>query len=144
MSGSCGRNLISYISKHRLFIITVLLMIPLAIGYGDEEEAHLTVVNKTDHYLNIIIDGKPFLYVSPEMGVSYSTEPKGEFVVTAFYSPGQGINERITRTVDVPYRGQSSGCDYSSSGGCECTTEPATAGSAVWEITADTMTVVIE
>ncbi len=142
--GSFHRDLVSFISRNRLLIIAILMMIPLTVGYGDDEEAHLTVVNKTSHYLNIIIDGKPFLYVSPEMGVSHSSEPKSQFLVTAFYSPGQRIDGKISRTIEVEYRGQTSGCDYSSSGGCECTTEPAAGGSAIWEITADTMNVVIE
>jgi hypothetical protein len=131
------------VSRYKLLLICLILIIPLTLGYSGDEQASVTVVNKTEYYLHVIIDGESYLYVSPDMGVTRSSDPKGEFSVDAFYSPGQGITARISRTIDVPYSPASTGCGHGSSGGCECVTNPASAGTAVWEITADTMLVPI-
>jgi hypothetical protein len=138
---AAGKIGAGFLTRYKLLIIFILIMIPLTVGYGDEEEASITVVNKTEHFLHIIVDGDPYLYVTPDMGITHSTSPKGEFSVTALYSPGQGITGKIYRTVPVSYQAASSGCGYSSSGGCECVTNPPSAGSTLYEITADTMLV---
>lgn len=127
--------------KSCLPLVFLILMLPLTITYGDEE-ASLTVVNKTEHYLHIIIEGQPHLYVSPERGVTYATDPTPNFIVDVFYSPGQGVSGRINRTIEMPYSSARSGCDYDRSTGCyDCSTSPATAGSVLWEVTADSLLV---
>ena len=120
-------------------LMILLFLIAISISYGDEE-ARLTVVNKTEHYLNVIIDGSPFLYVSPERGVTHKSSAKPTFSVTVFFSPGQGVSGKIDTTLSVPYTSGDFGCSYGNQSGCDCSTTPADAGAAMWEVTDSMLT----
>jgi hypothetical protein len=130
--------------KHYLLIGFILFITPLTVSYGDSE-ASLTVLNETDYFLHVYINGEPHLYLAPNHSstASFATVT---FTVTAFYAPGQGVSGDIKRTFEAPYTpgSSTSGCsENDSSVGCECdkTTTPAEYGRVVWEITADTMLV---
>ena len=92
-----------------VLLLTLLLINVVAVSIGSEESS-LTVANHTQHYLHIFIDGDPFLYVAPERSVTYVSAPKPDILVTAIYSPGQGIHGSLSDTVTVPYRGATEAC----------------------------------
>ena len=118
----------------------IIMLLSMTISFSGEDTSHLTVINRTPLFLHVIIDGKPFLYISPERGVTHESEAKPSFSVTVFYSPGQSITGRINRVVQVPYSSGDWGCVYGSRG-CDCTSTGPEAGSVIWEINADTMRV---
>jgi hypothetical protein len=130
----------TFVRKIHFLVIFLILLCPLTFTFGDDN-AVLTVVNLTGHYLHIIISGDPHLYIPPRASVTAESEGPTSFVVDAFYAPAQGVKGNVTRTIEVaPYRASTTGCDYSSSGGCECSTNPATGGAILWEITPDSLT----
>lgn len=116
----------------------IITLLSMAISFSEEDKSQLTVINRTKLFLHVIIDGTPYLYISPERGVTHEAEAKPTFSVTVLYSPGQSTTGRISRTVRVPYSSGDWGCTYGSSG-CDCTSTGPEAGSAIWEINADTM-----
>jgi len=136
----------SYPLQFYLLIAFIFFISPLSISFGDTE-ARVTVVNKTDKYLHVFIDGAPHLYVAP--GRSASKEAaKTDFSVSAFYAPGQGITASVDTTITITDYTPSStttGCDDNDNdnSGCDCnqTTTPADYGSETYEITTDLMTV---
>jgi hypothetical protein len=119
-------------------LLFVLILVPMAISSSNNKSS-LTVVNRTDLYLHLIVDGHSYLYLAPDREFNYESEPKGEYYVRAFYSPGQRSNAVISRTIAVPYYSGSTGCGYSSQGGITCSATPEHGGSALWEVTPDTM-----
>lgn len=122
----------------------IFLILPLAVSLGGDK-AKLTVTNGTDHYLHVIADGESSLYVSPGRGTTFQSDGPTDFVVNVFYSPGQGISGHATRTIRVvPFQPASSGCGLSGSRGFHCSTEPASGGSVVWEITPDSLQALAE
>lgn len=125
-------------------IIFVALICPLTISSG-ADTVSLTVKNKTEHFLHVIIGSKSFLFIGPDKSAIYKTEGSADLHVQVFYSPGQGVSGSRTRDISIaPYQSQSTGCsdDQSSNGGgCECSTNPASGGPATWEITADSLQV---
>lgn len=118
----------------------IIMLLSMAISFSGEDKSQLTVINRTPLFLHIIIDGEPYLYVAPERGVTHEADAKPSFSVTVLYSPGQSNTERINRVVQVPYSSGDWGCTYGS-GGCDCTSTGPEAGSAIWEVNADTMRV---
>jgi hypothetical protein len=126
-----------------LFFIFLILQLAVSLGV---DKAKLTVTNGTDHYLHVIVDGESSLYVSPGRGTTFQSDGPTDFVVNVFYSPGQGISGQATRTIRVlPFQAHSSGCGLSSgSRGFHCSTEPASGGSVVWEITPDSLQALAE
>ncbi len=118
----------------------IIMLLSMTISFSEEDKSQLTVINRTPLFLHVIIDGNPYLYISPERGVTHESNAKPTFSVTVLYSPGQSATGRISRTVRVPYSSGDWGCTYGS-GGCDCTSTGPEAGSAIWEITADTMRV---
>lgn len=128
------------IKKPYFLVIFLVLLCPFTFTFGDDN-AVLTIMNLTGYHLHIIVNGDPYLFISSGASVTVESEGPTDFVVNAFYAPAQGIKGSATRSIHVaPYRAATSGCDYSSSGGCECSTNPATGGAVLWEITPDTLT----
>jgi len=119
----------------KLFILLLLLLmfnlITLSIG---DEESSITVVNKTLHYLHIMIGGTPFTYIAPDKAVTKTSKPVSEMQVYALYSPGQGIKGTVAIMAPVPYQGASQGCTCTD-GDPECSYTPPVGGSARLEIT---------
>lgn len=120
--------------KFYLLIGFLFFIIPLSVSYGDGQGS-VAVINKTDYFLHVYIDGEPHLYVAPMHRASREAA-KTSFDVTAFYAPGQGVSGIIDTTLEVSYTPpttRSSGC-WDNSGdrdaGCECseTTGPAQYG----------------
>lgn len=120
--------------------VLFIVLLPLAVSYSDNK-SYLSVSNKTGYYLHVIVDGSPYLYVAPDREVVHESDPKQEFFVRVFYSPGQEARESITRTIYVPFYSTSTSCSSNSSGGWSCSETPERGGSVLWEINADTMLV---
>lgn len=118
-------------------LVFLMIIIPITISYG-LDSASLRVINSTDYFLHVIIDGNPYLYISPQGSVSYNAEGKTSFHVQAYYSPGQEISGTADSTLDITINPPKTGCrDTSDSrgGGCECTTTPGSISDAEWDIT---------
>jgi len=137
----------AYPLKFYLLVAFLFFIIPLNISLG-EDQATLTVINKTEHFMHMYVNGAPHLYVAPLHKVRVASGSL-TFTVTAFYAPGQGVSGAIDRTFEAAYSPPpttSSGCWNESEGsnaGCTCSeaTGPAQYGDVVWEVTADTMLV---
>jgi hypothetical protein len=115
-------------------VLALLVINCVTIALGSEDSS-VTVANKTDHYLHIMIDSEQFLYVAPDRAVTYTTDAKPSMLVESFYAPGQGISGSSLDTVDVPFRGAREGCtctDDQSWG--DCVYNPPTGGTARLEI----------
>jgi hypothetical protein len=115
-------------------LLLLALSVDVTVG-GDV--ARLTVVNRTSHYVNVIVDGDPFLYVPPGAGAIFEKEGYSTVVAKVFYSPGQGVSGGAERTFYIaPYEPASTGCEWSN---LECTSTPSSGGARSWEVTADTL-----
>ena len=123
--------------KILLLLIFFLILNIVTISLGDGKSS-LTVVNKTEHFLHIIIENEPYLYISPEQSATHSTEAKSTMTISAFYSPGQAITGALLDTVDVPYTAASTGCTCSEDDNSfgDCTYNPPVGGAARREIKA--------
>lgn len=119
-------------------IALVLFLLSMPLSFGDKDTGQLEVINRTEHFLHLIIDGDPYLYVAPTQSIVHEAKHDYSFFVTAFYSPGQGVTARIERELTVPYTPSEWGC---TSEGCQCTPTEPEYGSGLWRINADTMTV---
>jgi len=117
---------------------TILLLLALFVDVSTGGDiGRLTVVNDTEHYVHVIVDGSPFLYVPPGAGAIFEKEGYARVVAKVFYSPGQGISGSAERTFTVaPYEPSSTGCEWHT---MECTTTSASGGPLSWEVTADTL-----
>ncbi len=115
-------------------LLLLALIVNVTVG-GDV--GRLTVINETEHYVHVIVDGDPFLYVPPGAGAIFEKEGYSTVVASVFYSPGQGVSGSAKREFVIsPYEPSSTGCDWST---LECTTSPTTGGARSWEVTADTL-----
>lgn len=148
MSGSmrdramAAKKTIAALPRRFYVLVAVLFFIlPLNVTYGDEDRATIQIINATEHYLHVIINGQSFLYIAPRNRVFHDSEETSKFDVRVLYAPGQGVTGNVDRTLEAPYRPASTGCEETSSGGCECVTNPPDYGSVIWEVTADTLAV---
>ena len=115
-------------------VLTLLVINVVTIAVGSEDSS-LTVANKTEHYLHIIIDNTQFLYVAPDRAVTYTTNAKVSMLVEYFYAPGQGLSGSSIDTVEVPYRSAQEGCSCSDGQTWgDCVYNPPTGGTARLEI----------
>lgn len=132
-----------------LVVIIFFILNVITVILGDDQ-SRLTVMNKTDFYLHISIDGNIYPYVAPNHSVTYSTNAKPTIFCEIFYSPGQGkLFTILDSTFTLPYTPPSTttyGDDYS----CQCSDPnsdyscsesnrdvvnvPAQGGNATWEI----------
>lgn len=111
-------------SPIRMMIWTFVIVL-FASGYvvsvGDGNVT-VTIHNGTRHYLHVLINNQPYLYVAP--GGSALTETGLTTVfVEVFYSPGQGISGGATReltsiTTTTYSRRESNDCSNSGSNDC--------------------------
>lgn len=121
--------------KFFLLLLFLLFLNIVVVSLGNDAKSTLTVVNKTNHYLHVIVDNEPYLYVSPEKSITHTTEAKPTLMVNVFYSPGQGITGSAVDTIEVYYREASTSCSCNEEGTDECVYNPAAGGSARWEVT---------
>ena len=122
-------------------ILLLLFLANLVTVTMASEESTLTVANRTEHYLHIIIDGEAYLYVAPEYSVVHATPPKTTMLVSALYSPGQEIRGSVLDTVSVPYRGAQHGCTCTAeTNRHECFYNPPTGGASRLEIYPEDLT----
>ena len=121
--------------KFLMVLIFLLLLNIVVISVGDDAKSNLTVVNKTEHYLHVVVDGAPYLYVSPDKSIRHTTKAKPTMFVEVFYSPGQGMSGSARDTIDVYYRSASTDCVCNDNQSDECVYNPAEGGSARWEVT---------
>ena len=123
-------------SAARMAALLLLLLVAVDISIG-ADIARLTVINETEHYVHIIVDGDPFLYVSPGSGATFEKEGYSTVVAKVFYAPGQGIEGSVERSfVIAPYEPESTGCDWVT---FECETTTASGGPRSWTVTADSL-----
>jgi hypothetical protein len=122
----------------RIAIAVLLLALAVNVTVGGDI-ARLTIANQTDHFLHIIVDGEPFLYVSPGAGATFEKEGYSTVIAKAFYAPGQGVSGKAERSfVIAPYEPASTGCDWAN---LECENTTATGGPRMWEVTPDSLRV---
>ena len=122
----------------RLAATFLLLALIVNVTVGGDV-GRLTVINATEHYVHVIVDGDPFLYVSPGAGAIFEKEGYSTVGASGCYSPGPGVSGSAQRVgVISPSEPTSTGCDWSTR---ECTTSPQTGGARSWEVTADTLMV---
>jgi len=128
------------IVKIALRAATVVLLLAFFVDVSTGGDVgRLTVVNDTEHYVHVIVDGDPFLYVPPGAGAVFEKEGYSRVVAKVFYSPGQDISGSAERTFTVsPYDPASTGCVWNN---MECTSTPPSGGPLSWEVTADTLAV---
>lgn len=134
------------IFKVSVFLGILLLLNIVKVSLSDEK-SRLTILNKTDSYLHIAIEGNLYPYTPSGQDVTHETEPKSELYVQVFYSPGQGkTNTVIDSTFEISYTpgstqtyGDYCSCeDPNSSSACSEAGEvtvPPQGGSARWEVT---------
>lgn len=109
----------------------VLVLFPYVVMLG-EDRVFVRATNQTQHYLHIIINGTPFLYVSAGRTVFLEAEGGNDILMEAFYAPGQQITGRVEQSVHVPtYQVDCS------SGGCEEGVGSSSNNPFVWDITPD-------
>jgi len=125
--------------KFLIVLFFLLLLNIVVISVGDDAKSSLTVVNKTEHYLHVVVDEAPYLYVSPNKSITHTTEAKPTMVVDVFYSPGQEISGSARDTIDVYYRSASSDCICNEGQQDECVYNPAIGGSERWEVTPEVL-----
>ncbi len=115
-------------------LLLLILVVGVTVG-GDI--GRLTVINETDHYVHVIVDSEPFLYVPPGAGATFEKKGYSTVIAIVFYSPGQGVSGTAERKfVVAPYEPASTGCAWTT---LECTTSPSTGGAVSWTVTADTL-----
>lgn len=75
------------------------LLIPPTVSVGSNGIS-VRLVNQTRYYLHVIIDDKPFLYISPGGWASHQSSALSANV-RVFYCPGQGISGSMDRVVST-------------------------------------------
>lgn len=138
--GSDGGRRRLPVLKVALRAATVVLLLAFFVDVSSGGDVgRLTVVNDTEYYVHVIVDGDPFLYVPPGAGAVFEKEGYSRVVAKVFYSPGQGVSGSAERTFTVsPYDPASTGCEWNN---MECTSTPPSGGPLSWEVTADTLAV---
>ena len=120
--------------KFLMLLLFLLLLNIVVISVGDDTKSSLTVVNKTEYYLHVIVDETPYLYVSPNKSITHTTGVKQSMIVDVLYSPGQAISGSARDTIDVYYQPASSDCFCNDDQHTECVYNPAVGGSTRWEV----------
>ena len=115
-------------------LLLLLLLVNIVTVSLADENSNLTVVNKTTRYIHVIVDGEPYLYVAPERAVIHQAPATATMLVTAFYSPGQGLTGSLIDTIDVPYRAAREGCACDEGDWGECYYTPAAGGAVRLEV----------
>jgi len=111
-------------SPIRMMIWTFVIVL-FASGYVisvEDTDVTVTIHNRTRHYLHVLINNQPYLYVAP--GGSALTETGLSTVfVEVFYSPGQGVSggatKELTSVTTTTYSSKRSH-DCSNSGSNDC------------------------
>lgn len=125
-----------FLLRTAIAVLLLALVVNITVG-GDI--ARLTIANQTDHFLHVIVDGEPFLYVSPGAGATFEREGYSTVIAKVFYAPGQGVSGTAERTFAIaPYEPASTGCDWAN---LECENTAASGGPRLWEVTPDTLRV---
>ncbi len=106
--------------------LVLSLLFPYTASYSDSG-GQITVVNGTERYLHVVIDGKPFLYVQPGGSVSF-TGGSGSHAAFAFYAPGQGIAGRGDTVLTISVMYGTATCSKTGST-CSCTSSSENDGS---------------
>lgn len=118
--------------------ITVLILLLLSINIITvtlgSDKSKLTVANKTEYYLNFIIDGTEYLYIPPARSITHEMDIKPKVIVQAFYAPGQGVKGMVIDTVDLVYTPASTGCTCEGTNLGDCSYTPPTGGSTNYDI----------
>ena len=122
-----------------LWVIIAALVFPWTISFGDEEVS-FSVVNETRHYLHVLMNDTPFLYVPAKGSVVYRSDGPTHVLVKVFYSPGQGVSGTATKSVNLSVVGKGTSCHEDSRGGCHCASEPVYGQSLVWHVIPDSLT----
>ena len=78
-------------------IICLLITLPL----GAESEYEYLIVNETNYYLHIDVDGKMYFFIPPHYEMTVLNDY--EIDVLAFYSPGQDVTGEARRSIRGSY-----------------------------------------
>ena len=122
------------ISKIILLFILLLSLNVITVLLGDSNST-VTVVNKTEYFINAVIDGKSYPDIGPDLGAVHTMRAKPSVLVVAAYSPGQEVEGLAERTLTLPYSGGNEICKCDDEGDPHCVTNPIEGGSARWDVT---------
>jgi hypothetical protein len=117
-------------SKAAAPFIILIILLPYTVSFGDED-ASMTVVNETTHYIHVIMNNA-FLYIAPNRSARFVTDGPASVLVEVFYSPGQGISGRAADSFLIGRSTRESTCRSNS---CETVNVPE--GPVSWEVTPD-------
>ena len=127
--------------RSRTIVATALLAALSSLGVGGET-ASLTVANLTPLTVRVVVADQVFPSVAP--GAKATFQPGGAVTVSAkvSYLPGQGVEGSVERTFALSSFVIVSNPDYGLFWGCRMgspVTSPASGGSVLWNVTADTL-----
>jgi hypothetical protein len=117
--------------KSLAWYVTLGLLASLSVSYSDDISVSVTVINRTEYYLHVTINGKAYTNLAPENSIN--TEVSTATVsISAFYSPAQGQSGSFSKSYPTVARenyrssGQTSCRSSNSHNSCTSTTEPET------------------
>ena len=121
----------------------LLLCAGFAIAIG-EDTARLTVTNRTDHVVTIVVADKTYPAVSAGAAITYTAGDSATVAVDVSYAPGQGIEGSARRRFHLEHAHPSTAhggyayfaCAYNGS-----ITSPVVFDPVLWTVTADTLAV---
>jgi hypothetical protein len=95
-----GRRTARYVPYPVTILAALLVLLPYSASYGDTA-GNFTLVNKTSHYLHVIIGSTSFAFVAPGRSVAQEVGAPSVVLVDVAYSPGQGITGSASRSFDL-------------------------------------------
>jgi hypothetical protein len=116
-----------------LLIVAFLFAVNILTVLVGGDVSSVTVVNKTEHLIDVFAEGESYLSIEPDYSIIHTTEPKPSIEVTAQYSAGQPLSGSITRTITLPYSARERTCNCQE-GSPECVYVPEGGGSSRWEV----------
>jgi hypothetical protein len=84
-------------------LASLLILLPYSASYGDAG-GNFTLVNRTSHYLHVIIGSRSYAFVAPGRSVAQEVGAPSVVLVDVVYSPGQGIAGSASRSFEIDLR----------------------------------------
>lgn len=83
-------------------LLLALLLVTLPLGWTLGGNTAIKIINHTDYYLHVFIDGDSFLYIPPTHGVGKDYESHTVVAnVRVLYAPGQAVSGSVTREMSA-------------------------------------------
>ena len=83
-------------------LLLAVFLVTLPLGWSLGGNAAVKVINDTDYYLHVFIDGDPYLYVPPQHGVGKDYESYSVVAnVRVLIAPGQAASGSVTQQLNV-------------------------------------------